>query len=174
MRLYEHQAREILQGYVTCIPKSSTIFKPEEAEEAFLKLGQPRAVIKAQVLTGGRGKAGGVKIVNSPAEAKDFAKRLLGSRLVTPQTTPEGEEVKALLFQEVISIQRELYLAFLIDRQRACSLLVGCGEGGVEIEELARKAPEKVLKDPWDSLQGLLPFQARRTAYFMGLSGSYL
>lgn len=174
MKLYEYQARQILQGYDTHIPRSNTIFKPEEAEEAFLRLGQPRAILKAQVLAGGRGKAGGIKIINSPAEAKDLARNLLGSRLVTPQTTPEGEEVKAILFQEVVQIEREMYLAFIVDRQKACPLLVGCKEGGVEIEELARKSPEKVLKEPWDSLLGLLPFQARKMAHFLGLSGPYL
>ena len=160
MRLHEYQAREILQGYDdTHIPRSIAIFSTEEAEEAFLQLGHPRAILKAQVLAGGRGKAGGIKIAHSPLEAKDLARSLLGSRLVTPQTTTEGEEVKAVLLQEVIPVEREMYLAFAIDRQGACPTLVGCQEGGVEIEELVRKSPEKVLKEPWDSLLGLQPFQ---------------
>lgn len=170
LRLYEYQAREILQGYDTHIPRGFTIFSPEEAEAAFFQLGQPRAILKAQVLAGGRGKAGGVKIVNSPLEAKAFTERLLGSRLVTAQTTSEGEEVRAVLLQEVVPIEREMYLAFVIDRQGACPILVGCKEGGVEIEELARKSPEKVLKERWDSLLGLLPFQARKMAYLLGFS----
>jgi len=183
LRLHEYQAREILQGCDTHLPRSITIFKTEEAEGAFLRLapyqyaagtGQPRVILKAQILAGGRGKAGGIKIVHSPAEAKDSTRSLLGSRLVTPQTTPEGEEVKAVLFQEVVPVEREVYLAFVIDRQGACPMLVGCLEGGVEIEELARKSPEKVLKEPWDSLFGLLPFQARRMACFLGLSGPRL
>ncbi|MFN3467283.1 MAG: ATP-grasp domain-containing protein, partial [Candidatus Brocadiales bacterium] len=126
MRLHEYQAREILRGYDTHVPRGITIFKAEEAEEAFLRLGQPRAILKAQVLAGGRGKAGGIKIAHSPIEARDLASRLLGSRLVTHQTTPEGEEVKAVLFQELIPVEQEVYLAFIIDRQGACPMLVAC------------------------------------------------
>jgi succinyl-CoA synthetase beta subunit len=174
LKLYEYQAREILQGYDSHIPRSITIFNADEAEETFLRLGQPRALLKAQILAGGRGKAGGVKIANSPTEAKDLARGLLGSKLVTPQTMPAGEEVKAILFQEVVPIERELYLSFFIDRQKACPLLMGCGEGGVEIEEVARRSPEMVLCEPWDSSLGLLPFQARKVAHFLGLSAHHL
>jgi succinyl-CoA synthetase beta subunit len=174
LRLYEYQAREILQGYDTHIPREITIFSPREAEEAFLRLGQPSAIMKAQVLAGGRGKAGGVKVVHSPLEAKTFAERLLGSKLVTHQTTPEGEEVKAMLLQAVVPVERELYLAFVIDRQWACPVFVGCREGGMDIEELARKSPEKVLKEPWDSVLGLLPFQARKMAHRLGFSDTLL
>ncbi len=174
LRLHEYQAREILQGYDTHVPRSITIFDAEEAEGAFLRLGQPKVILKVQILAGGRGKAGGVKIASSPAEAEDFARRLLGTRLVTPQTTQEGEEVKAVLLQGLVPIERELYLAFVVDRQGACPLLIGCREGGVDIEELTRKSPEKVFKQPWDSLMGLLPFQARKMARLLGLSGPYL
>jgi succinyl-CoA synthetase beta subunit len=174
LRLNEYQTREIVQGYVTCIPKSITVFKPVEAEEAFIKLGQPRAILKAQVLAGGRGKAGGIKVVNTPEEAGEVAESLLRSKLVTPQTTLEGEEVKALLLQELISVQREVYLAFLIDKQRSSPLLIGCAEGGVEIEELARRSPEKIFREQWDSVQGLHPFQARKMACNIGLAGPYL
>ncbi len=174
MRLHEYQAKEILRHYDTHIPFGITIFEPEGAAEAFRKLGKPEAILKVQILAGGRGKAGGIRTVHNPREAAELAKRFLGSRVVTHQTTPEGEEVKAVLLQEVVPIEREMYLAFLLSRKDACPLLIGCREGGVEIEELARSSLEKILRLTWDSTQGLLPFQARRMACFLGLSGPHL
>ncbi|MEE9201311.1 MAG: ADP-forming succinate--CoA ligase subunit beta, partial [Candidatus Brocadiales bacterium] len=146
-------------------------FTPAEAEKAFCELKSSRAVLKAQILAGGRGKAGGVKKVNSPEETRSLAEKLLGSRLVTAQTPPEGEEVRAVLIQENVDIEREMYVSFLIDRRRATPILLGCPEGGVEIEEVARRSPGQIFSEPVDVLFGLRPFQARRAAAALGLSG---
>lgn len=174
MKLYEYQAKELLKRYDSHFPRGLVAYSPEEAGDNFRHLGNPQAVIKAQVLAGGRGKAGGIRAVNSPEEARSYAEKLIGSRLVTAQTTLEGEEVRAVLVQEVVPIHRELYVAFIVDRKSATPLLMGCPEGGVEIEEVSKRSPELIFTEPLDSLFGLHPFQARRMASSLGISGSVL
>jgi succinyl-CoA synthetase beta subunit len=171
LKLHEYQAKELLRNYDTHVSRGIVAFSPEEAVRAFRELGCPRAVLKAQILAGGRGKAGGIKEINSPEEARTSAKRLLGSRLVTAQTTPEGEEVRAVLIQEAIDIKKEMYISFLVDRGGATPLLMGCPEGGVEIEVVARRSPEQIFREPFDILFGLHQFQARRMASALGLDG---
>ncbi len=172
MKLQEYQARDVLRSYDTHVPRGIVAFSPEEAEKAFRELDCPHAILKAQVLAGGRGKAGGIQKVNSPAEAGALAEKLIGSRLVTAQTTPEGEEVKAVLIQELLDITGEIYVSFLVDRQNETPLLMGCLEGGVEIEEVARSSPEKIFREPFDILFGLHRFQARRMASALGLEAA--
>lgn len=171
MKLYEYQAKDLLKNYDGHVSRGMVAFSPDEAENAFLKLGCPQAILKVQILAGGRGKAGGIKRINSQEEARTSAEKLLGSRLVTAQTTPYGEEVQAVLIQEALDIKREIYISFLVDRRNSTPLLMGCPEGGVEIEEVARRSPELILKEPFDILFGLHPFQARRMASALGLSG---
>ncbi len=171
MKLHEYQAKDLLRNYVTNVSTGKVAFSAEEAEKAFCELKSTRAVLKAQILAGGRGRAGGIKKVNTPEEARTSAEKLLGSRLVTAQTTPEGEKVQAVLVQEVIDIKKELYVSLLLDRRRATPILMGCSEGGVEIEDVARRSPEKIFRESFDILFGLHPFQARRMASALGLSG---
>ncbi|MFQ5861907.1 MAG: ADP-forming succinate--CoA ligase subunit beta [Candidatus Brocadiales bacterium] len=171
MKLHEYQAKDILRNYDDHVSRDIVAFSPEEAEKAFRELGCPQAILKAQILAGGRGKAGGIKKINSPEQARISAEKLLGSRLVTAQTTPDGEEVQAVLIQEALDIKREMYLSFIVDRRRATPLLIGCPEGGVEIEEVARHSPEQIFREPFDILFGLHPFQARKMASALGLNG---
>ncbi len=171
MKLHEYQAKDLLRGYDSHIARGIVASSPEEAEKAFRELRCPQAILKAQILAGGRGKAGGIKKVNSPEEARISAEKLLGARLITAQTTPEGEEVQAVLIQESVDIKREIYISFLVDRSRATPLLMGCSEGGVEIEDVARRSPEKIFREPFDILFGLHPFQARRMAFALGMGG---
>ncbi|MCQ4575177.1 MAG: ADP-forming succinate--CoA ligase subunit beta [Candidatus Brocadiales bacterium] len=171
MKLHEYQAKDLLRNYVTNVSTGKVAFSAEEAEKAFRELKSTRAVLKAQILAGGRGRAGGIKKVNTPEEARTSAEKLLGSRLVTAQTTPEGEKVQAVLVQEVLDIKKELYVSLLLDRRRATLILMGCSEGGVEIEDVARRSPEKIFRESFDILFGLHPFQARRMASALGLSG---
>lgn len=171
MKLHEYQAKELLRNYDTHVSRGIVAFSAEEAEKAFCELGCPQAILKAQILAGGRGKAGGIKEINNPEEARTSAEKLLGSRLVTAQTTPEGEEVQAVLIQEAVNIKKEMYISFLVDRRGATPLLMGCPEGGVEIEEVARHSPEQIFREPFDVLFGLHQFQARRMATALGLDG---
>ncbi len=172
MKLQEYQVKDVLRNYDTHVSRGIVAFSPEEAEEAFRELDCSHAILKAQVLAGGRGKAGGIKKVNSPAEAGSLAEKLIGSRLVTAQTTSEGEEVRAVLIQELLDITGEIYVSFLVDRQNETPLLMGCLEGGVEIEEVARSSPEKIFREPFDILFGLHRFQARRMASALGLDAA--
>ncbi|MFQ5956217.1 MAG: ADP-forming succinate--CoA ligase subunit beta [Candidatus Brocadiales bacterium] len=171
MKLHEYQAKDLLRKHDRHVSRGTVAFSPQEAEKVFCELGCPQAILKAQILAGGRGKAGGIKKVNSPEEARISAEKLLGSKLVTAQTTPDGEEVQAVLIQEALDIKREIYISFLVDRGGATPLLMGCPEGGVEIEEVARRSPEQIFREPFDISFGLHPFQARRMASALGLGG---
>ncbi len=171
MNIHEYQAKELLSKFGVTVPKSKVAFSPQEARDIageFLADG-PVCVIKAQIHAGGRGKAGGVKLVKSTEEAEEYARSLLGSILVTHQTGPEGKEVKKLLVEEGCNIARELYLGVVIDRgtQRVC--IMASTEGGVEIEEVAANTPEKILKEYIDPAVGVLPYQARKLAFGLGL-----
>jgi succinyl-CoA synthetase beta subunit len=169
MNIHEFQAKQVLGRFGVPVPKGQPASTPDEAAAAFKALGQPKAVIKAQIHAGGRGKAGGVKLIGSAEEARDFAARLLGKPLVTHQTGPEGRVVRRVYVEEASQIVRELYLGMVVDRKAAAVSVIASTEGGTEIEEVSAKTPEKILTDPVDPLLGMAPFQARRIAFALGL-----
>jgi succinyl-CoA synthetase beta subunit len=169
MNIHEFQAKQLLGRFGVPVPKGQPASTPEEAAAAFRALGQPKAVIKAQIHAGGRGKAGGVKLISSAEEARDFAARLLGKPLVTHQTGPEGRVVRRVYVEEASQVARELYLGMVVDRKVAAVGVIASTEGGTEIEEVAAKTPEKIITDPIDPLLGMAPFQARRIAFALGL-----
>ena len=169
MNIHEFQAKQLLGRFGVPVPKGQPASTPEEAAAAFRALGQPKAVIKAQIHAGGRGKAGGVKLISSAEEARDFAARLLGKPLVTHQTGPEGRVVRRVYVEEASQVARELYLGMVVDRKVAAVGVIASTEGGTEIEEVAAKTLERIITDPIDPLLGMAPFQARRIAFALGL-----
>jgi len=169
MNIHEFQAKQVLARFGAPVPKGQVASTPDEAAAAFTALGQPKAVIKAQIHAGGRGKAGGVKLISSADEAREFAAKLLGKPLVTHQTGPQGRVVRRVYVEEASQIARELYLGMVVDRKAAAVSLIVSSEGGMEIEEVAAKTPEKVISEPIDPLIGLAAFQARKAAFALGL-----
>jgi succinyl-CoA synthetase beta subunit len=169
MNIHEYQAKELLAKYGVPVPQGAVAYTAAEAEAAARRLGGAAWVVKAQIHAGGRGKAGGVKLVRSPEEAAAAAKAMLGRRLVTHQTGPEGRDVKRVYVETASDIARELYLALSVDRITGRVTLIAAGEGGVEIEELAVRAPEKIIRLAVDPTTGFEPFQARRLAFELGL-----
>jgi succinyl-CoA synthetase beta subunit len=165
MNLHEYQAKELLRKYGIKTPQGEVISEKDEAGEVFKKLNLSRALLKAQVHSGGRGKAGGIKIVNSPDEAVKVASELIGKTLVTHQTGSTGKPVHKLLIEETLVVEKELYVGIVIDRKNNCAVLMASAEGGMEIEELARKSPDKVIKYSLHPHLGLQPYQARQLAY---------
>lgn len=175
MNLHEYQAKELLAKYGLPVQQGVLAKTPEEAAAAFDQLGGKFAVIKAQVHAGGRGKAGGVKVVKSREEAAEITKGLIGKNLVTYQTDANGQPVNSVLVcEDMYPVQRELYLGAVVDRSSRRVTFMASTEGGVEIEEVAHKTPEKILKVTVDPLVGLLPFQARDVAFALGLSGDQI
>jgi succinyl-CoA synthetase beta subunit len=173
MNIHEYQAKELLRRYGVPVPEGKVAFTPQEAKSAAVELGG-RCVVKAQIHAGGRGKAGGVKLAASPEEAESAAKQLLGKKLVTHQTGPEGREVRQLLIEQSVNIERELYLAMVLDRAQSRVAVICSSEGGVEIEEVAAKQPEKILKELIDPAIGLQAFQCRRLAYGLELAAPHV
>lgn len=171
MKLYEFQAKNILRGYGIRVPHGMSISRKEDAAKAYAEIGDVRCVVKAQIFAGGRGKSGGILFADSPVEAETRAAGMLGKRIVTPQTTLRGAIIQYVLLEEAISITRELYLAIVVDRSLQTPMVVACGEGGVEIEEVAAKHPEKIIKESIDVLFGMHPFQVRRLAARLPLAG---
>ncbi len=171
MNIHEYQAKELLAKYDVKVPTGKVAFTPDEAERIARDLRSERLVVKAQIHAGGRGKGGGVKLGSSPEEVRRIASEMLGMRLVTHQTGPEGKIVKKVLIEEASKIERELYLGVVIDRAEEKVVIMASSEGGVEIEEVAHKSPEKILKEYVDPALGLFPFQCRKIAYFLGLNG---
>jgi len=169
MNIHEFQAKQVLARFGTPVPKGQPASTAEEAANAFDALGLPRAVVKAQIHAGGRGKAGGVKLVNSAAEARDFAAKLLGKPLVTHQTGPEGRVVRRVYVEQASEVARELYLALLVDRKAESIAVIASTEGGMDIEEVAAKTPEKIITEPIDPVIGLGAFQSRKIAFALGL-----
>lgn len=168
MNVHEYQSKQILKSYGVNVPKGLPAFTVEEAVKNAKELGSSVVVVKAQIHAGGRGKAGGVKLAKSVEEAEGYAKELLGKVLVTHQTGPEGKKVGRLLIEEGCpNIKHEYYLSFVIDRQTAKVVMMGSEEGGMDIEEVAAKTPEKIIKEFIDPVIGLAPFQATRMAYAM-------
>jgi len=171
MNIHEFQAKGLMQKFGVAVPRGIVASSPAEAEAAAKELGGAVNVVKAQIHAGGRGKAGGVKVVGSPGEAAAVAAALLGRPLVTHQTGPMGRIVRRVYVEEGCDIQRELYLGLLIDRASARVTVMASAAGGMDIEEVARTAPEKILKVSVDPATGLMPHHARRIAYWLGLEG---
>ncbi|MFO0995946.1 MAG: ADP-forming succinate--CoA ligase subunit beta [Alphaproteobacteria bacterium] len=171
MNIHEHQAKELLARFGVAVPKGRAAFTAEEAGAAARELGGPIWVVKAQIHAGGRGKAGGVKVVKSVEDVVAAAKRMLGSTLVTHQTGPAGRVVKRVYIEEGCDIKRELYLGVLLDRQTSRITFMASTEGGMEIEEVAKKTPEKIIRVAVDPAAGMQGFHARRIAYGLGLEG---
>ena len=171
MNIHEYQAKELLAKFGVAVPRGGVAYTVAEAVAAAQRLGGPVWVVKAQIHAGGRGKAGGVKIVRSEDEVEAAARGLLGQNLVTHQTGPAGREVKRVYVEEGCDIARELYLGLLIDRETGRVTLIGSTEGGVEIEEVAEHSPEKIIKVAIDPASGIEPFHAREIAFGLGLEG---
>src|SRR5712671_2792651 len=169
MNIHEYQAKQILARFGVPVPKGQPASTPDEAASAFKALGQPKAVVKAQIHAGGRGKAGGVKLLSSADEARDFAAKLLGQPLVTHQTGPEGRVVRHVYVEEASQIARELYLGMLVDRKAGSVAVIASTEGGMDIEEVAAKTPDKIRTEIIDPLLGVAGFQARKIAFALGL-----
>jgi succinyl-CoA synthetase beta subunit len=169
MNIHEFQAKQILGRFGAPVPKGQPASTPDEAADAFKALGQPRAVVKAQIHAGGRGKAGGVKLLSSAQEAKDFAAQLLGKTLVTHQTGLQGRVVRRVYVEEASEVARELYLGMLVDRKAGMVSVIASTEGGMDIEEVAAKTPEKIITEPLNPLLGVSPFLGRKVAFALGL-----
>ena len=175
MNLHEYQAKDLLAKYGLPVQKGILATTPEETANAFRSMGGKFAVVKAQVHAGGRGKAGGVKVVKSADEASEVAKGLLGKRLVTYQTDAKGQPVNSLLVcEDMYPVQRELYLGAVVDRSTRRIVFMASTEGGVEIEEVAHNTPEKIIKTVVDPLVGLQPFQAREVGFQLGLDDAQI
>jgi len=171
MKIHEYQAKAILARYGVTTPRGEVAFTKEEAREAAQRLKSPVVVVKAQIHAGGRGKAGGVKLARSADEAAEHASNILGMTLVTPQTGPQGRVVRRLLIEEGLDIKRELYLGLLVDRETGRPVFMASASGGMEIEEVARTNPNAILREPIHPAVGLQPYQARKIAFGLGLSG---
>jgi len=169
MKIHEYQAKELLKQYDVPVPRGSVAFTPEEARSAFEQLGAPLAVVKAQIHAGGRGKGGGVKLVRSPNEAFEAARTILSKPLITHQTGPKGQPVRVLLVEEGSSIAKEYYVGIAVDRAAGAPVIMASSEGGMEIEEVAHKTPEKILRERVDPSLGLFQYQARRLAFGIGV-----
>ena len=174
MNVHEYQAKEILRRYNVPIPPGAVASTPEEAEQVARSLNVGKLVVKIQIHAGGRGKAGGVKLCNTPAEAGQLARQMLGKVFVTPQTGPQGKVARKVLVAAAPVIKRELYLSILVDRSTGCPAFLASTEGGVDIEAVAAKTPEKIFKEVIDPAIGMQAFQARKIAYALGLGGEQL
>ncbi len=174
MNLHEYQGKQLFAEYGLPVSKGIAVDTPEAAAEAAEKIGGDKWVVKAQVHAGGRGKAGGVKLVDSPAEAKAFAEKWLGERLVTYQTDANGQPVSKILVETCTDIANELYLGAVVDRSSRRIVFMASTEGGVEIEKVAEETPEKILKATIDPLTGAQPYQGRELAFQLGLQGDQI
>src|SRR4051812_33705045 len=181
MNIHEYQAKELLQKFGVATPPGKAAGSPSEAERAAKDLGGGELVVKAQIHAGGRGKGtftngfkGGVHLCKSPDEAHDLAAKMLGQTLVTHQTGASGKVVNTVLVAKSVNIAREIYFAILLDRATAAPLIVASTEGGVEIEAVAEKSPEKIIREPIDPLAGQQPYQARKVATQLGFESSQL
>ena len=174
MNLHEYQAKQLFREYGLPVSNGFAVDTAEQAAAATEKIGGSRWVVKAQVHAGGRGKAGGVQLVDSGKEAKAFADKWLGQNLVTYQTDANGQPVNKILVEECVSIERELYLGAVIDRTTRRIVFMASTEGGVEIEKVASETPEKILKATIDPLTGPLTYQGRNLAFELGLSGAQI
>jgi len=171
MKIHEYQAKAILAQHGVPVPRGEVVYSAEDAAPAAKWIGGS-VVVKAQIHAGGRGKGGGIKVAANPDEAVEIAKKMLGMRLVTHQTGPEGRIVQRLLVEETLPVEREFYLGVVLDRAQGKVVFMASSAGGVDIEEVAAKTPELILKETIEPGLGLTPFQARKLAFGMGLSGA--
>jgi succinyl-CoA synthetase beta subunit len=169
MKIHEYQAKELLKKYGVNVPRGLVARSPEEAYHAAKELGTEVVVVKAQIHAGGRGKGGGVKVARSADEARELAGKILGMNLVTHQTGPEGREVRTLLIEEGLPIDKEFYLGIVLDRATGRPVFMASSAGGMDIEEVAASTPELILKETIDPAVGFRPFQARKLAFGLGL-----
>ena len=167
MKIHEYQAKELMVRFGIPVPRGGMAASPEEARQVAEELGG-KVVVKAQVHAGGRGKAGGVKVVDTPDAAAEFAASILGAQLVTFQTGPEGVPVNSVLVEETMDIAQELYVAIVLDPSERRPVVIASAAGGMEIEEVAAETPEKILREVVDPIVGLQPYQGRALAYGMG------
>ena len=168
MKIHEYQAKAILGQYHVPVPQGEVAFTADEAEAAARRIGGS-VVVKAQIHAGGRGKGGGVKVAKNSTEAAEFARQMIGMRLVTRQTGPEGRIVHRLLVEETLPIERELYLGIVLDRVQGKPVFMASAAGGMEIEEVAARTPELILKETLQPGVGLAPYQARKLAFGIGI-----
>jgi succinyl-CoA synthetase beta subunit len=171
MNIHEYQAKSLMAKFGVAVPRGAVAYTPNEAEEAAKSLGGSIWAVKAQIHAGGRGKAGGIKLARSLTEVREAAQALLGRTLVTHQTGPQGKEVKRVYVEAGCDIARELYLGVLIDRASSRVVVMASTEGGTEIETVAAKTPEKIIRVTIDPASGLMPHHARQIAYGLGLEG---
>ncbi|MXZ12766.1 MAG: ADP-forming succinate--CoA ligase subunit beta [Candidatus Dadabacteria bacterium] len=171
MNVHEYQAKKLLSDFGVRVPGGQVVFSADEVSEVLDTLNSAKYVVKAQIHAGGRGKGGGIKVVDNSHDAMEAADEIIGMNLVTHQTGPEGKKVGSVLIEEASSIEKEFYLGMVIDRSREKVVVMGSPEGGVEIEEVAAKSPEKIIKEHVDISLGIQPYQCRKIAYFMGLEG---
>ena len=169
MKIHEYQGKELLKKFGVAVPRGIVARTPDEAERAAKELATGVVVVKAQIHAGGRGKGGGVKLAKSPEEAGSIAKQMLGMKLVTHQTGPEGREVGVLLIEEGLPIDKEFYLGIVLDRASGRPVFMASSAGGMDIEEVAAKTPEKIMKETIDPAVGFRSFQARKLAFGLGL-----
>ena len=168
MNIHEYQAKAILDKYGVAVPRGKVADIPLEAEVIAMEFGTP-VVVKAQIHAGGRGKGGGIKLANTPEEARAHARQIIGMTLVTPQTGPQGKKVKRVLVEQAGAIKKELYLGMVIDRATSRPVMMASTEGGMEIETIAANTPEKILKEHIDPALGIMPYQARNLAFGLSL-----
>ena len=173
MKIHEYQAKQLLRESGVKIPRGQVVHSPDKAIEVADRLGG-KVVVKAQIHAGGRGKGGGIKVAQNGGDAGEKARQMLGARLVTPQTGPQGNEVRLVLIEEALDIQKEFYVGIVIDRSAQRPVLMVSREGGMEIEEVARDNPQLILKEEVDPLLGLQSFQSRRLAFGLGLGQALL
>lgn len=171
MKIHEYQAKEILKKFNVEVPKGKVAFTPEEAVEVAKEIGGELWVVKAQIHSGGRGKAGGIKLAKSLDEIYQFTQQMIGMKLVTHQIGPEGRIVQRVLIEEGMNIERELYVGITLDRSTSKNVMMVSTEGGVEIEKVAAETPEKIVKEYIEPAIGLQQFQARKLALALGLEG---
>jgi len=169
MKIHEYQAKEVLRQFAVPTPQGAVCFSVDEAELAAQKLGGTVWVVKAQIHAGGRGKGGGVKVAHSLSDVREYAEKILGMQLITHQTGPEGQKVRRLLIEEGAQISKEYYVGMVIDRSRQCVVLMASNEGGMDIEEVAANAPEKIHKVWIDPVTGLLDAEADSIAKKIGI-----
>ena len=171
MNVHEYQAKKLLSDSGVRVPGGQVVFSADEVSEVLDSLSSAKYVVKAQIHAGGRGKGGGIRVVDNSHDAMAAADEIIGMNLVTHQTGPEGKTVGSVLIEEASSIEKEFYLGMVIDRSREKVVVMGSPEGGVEIEEVAARSPEKIIKEHVDISLGIQPYQCRKIAYFMGLEG---
>lgn len=174
MKIHEYQGKELLKKFGVPVPRGLVARSPEEAYDAAKELATDVVVVKAQIHAGGRGKGGGVKLAKSADEAQEIARKMLGMKLVTHQTGPEGREVRVLLIEEGLPIDKEFYLGIVLDRASGRPVFMASEAGGMDIEQVAAKTPEKILKETIDPAVGFRAFQARKLAFGLGIGSDLI